>query len=326
MAEKEYPPPNELKELFACLRGDKEDEALDLIAQMEVRTLCLYVGDEKGFLGTALLYAIKQNKMRAMAALLEKKVDIDAGQLAFDDGYELGDSPLLYAIKKKNIALLDLLLENGADPLFDSEKTKQLIVTNGKYLTVYDIPFLYALKKGAYIFNRILQYSIVSTEFGPGLGGCSEKHTCLCYAVGRYFNILPYPERFQIIQKIIAKGGKVCSGKSNYCSVKMCKVTPNGTCSEIVNFFQEMLNEELDSRSYEDAKRCLSLLCETDYMHENSTLYKSVATYTDTEDPFTPTWVTNITKHSSTLKHICRVYIRRYIPGMCIEVLKTLAS
>ena len=215
---------DKLDALFGCLRGDKEDEALDLIASMDVTTLsCLrfpYVEDKTAVeeywwyvcvlkqnfpeqnIFTVLMVAVMRGHMRVVKVLLEKGVDMNAGHLLWNGKYTLINTPLLYAISSENVSLLDLLLENGADPLYDGKR----------YLNVSDIPFLSALGKGSDIFNRILQYSNVFTEFGFDT---YNKHTCLCYAITTHLDKYVSPESFQFIQKTIQKGGIVCSEHSS---------------------------------------------------------------------------------------------------------------
>jgi len=340
MTERDTSQSNELKTLLDCLRCNKEDEALDLIASMNAGTLSLYQDDgvPVGLFEarcTFLMLAVMRGQMRVVRALLEKRVNINEGRLLvdFDGRHTLANTPLLYAISSENISLLDLLLENGADPLF----------VDGKYTDicryVSNIPFISALGKGGYIFNRILQYSNVFTTFGPRQYVHSEKHTCLCYAIRHHLCESSSRDSFQCVEKIIEKGGMVCSGYPHYTSRDEffpCTWlhTSEGSCNEIA----KCLTEE----NFHDASavyECLSLVCSTDYVHEHSTLYKTLATYTDgitkcnsraarhklAELPYSYlTWMANISKQPSTLKHICRVCIRRSIPELSIDAVKRL--
>jgi len=314
---------NKRDALFDCLRGDREGEALGLIASMGVTTLSSlrFPYAEKDIF-TVLMVAVMRGQMRVVKVLLKRGVDMNAGRLSWHETYRytLINTPLLYAISSENNFLLDLLLENGADPLYDIKT----------FLNVSNIPFLSALGKGGYIFHRIIKYSNVFTEFGCYRHRYTcNKHTCLCYAISYHLDKYVSPESFQFIQKIIQKGGIVCSGHSG----NSIFGTGTRTCSQIYQCLAKKVKYLNDGTVVNE---CLSLVCSTDYVHENSTLYCTLKTFTDTimenDGPAASdelrkasiTWLANVTKQPSTLKHICRVHIRRFIPGLCIEAVKTL--
>jgi len=351
MAELDDSPPRVLMELFDCLKRNKQDEALGLIASMDVSTLNLLVEVTDNCFITALQCAVPLNQPRIVNALLEKRVDVNKGEGCYSNfyGYFIWKStPLLSALIKSNFTLIDILLEHGADPLFDSDKAKQLNPMNGRQhgSAPISIPFSFALSRGNYIFSRFLQYTDVSAEFGPG------NHTCLCYALRHYLDECCSSASLHYMQRIIQKGGRVCSGDSNNFAEEWGIVSTKGICSEIVHCLNVMLNEREETlhgfhcTNAKAAHNCLSLVCATDYVHENSSLYKTLATYTDAiktnnirvaldelaevdvkrfeQKRQILTWMTTITKQPSNLKHICRVYVRSLIPNMCIEAIQAL--
>jgi len=352
---------HDLKALFEYIKHNKQDEALDLIGALDVQSLNILMPEEKdhlvsvlegkGHLVSVLTHAVQHNRLRVVLALLEKKVDVNLGRGLY------GISPVFFAIImvitplydalfSKRYNLFYMLLEYGADPLFqtkDDTYPTKVIAWNGRCLTTVhvatDISFYNALGHGGTICSRILQYSNVFTEFG----NCN--HTCLCYAMKLNIYRKCYPAIFQCIQRIIEKGGVVCSGKS----LSTGFATKLGIASSkmICNLFCVCLHVMVNENDFAKAvHRCLSYICATDYVHKNSILYNTLASYSEAiktnkhlvaldalgkvdstrleQNRQILTWIMDITKQPSTLKHICRVYIRRSIPGLCIEAIETL--
>jgi len=354
----------EMKALFQCIENNQQDDALDLIASMDVSTLNLILDYGRALRRkenvTVLFKAVQKSQIEVVRALLAKGVDVNIGEVVFGgmrDTHWIDETPLYYTIKSGHIALMDMLLENGADIQVNPEekcfvgmsgKTYEYHEQNNPYVCAiwkYNIrAFQAALRKGGYTFNRILLYSSLSTEFGCKL----EKHTCLCYAVEHFYA----PNIYQCIQQIIQRGGVLCSGSSYNTARNVDIVGAKGICSNLFRCLELMFGRGNTIAGFfctypETAHSLLSMIFATDYMHENSCLYKTLETYTDTIEPKPITCMydernrkrvahtleerqqvsarmSNITKQPSKLTHICRVYIRRSIPGLCPEVVETL--
>ena len=319
--------------------------------------------NKHNFFITPLMRCVQLRQPKAVSALLEKGVDANKGiGWYFNRQFIWQNTPLFYALTFDIIPLIDMLLEKGADPLLDSEKSKKLIANGVQHGgDFWLIPFTLALKKGVSMFNRILQYTNVFTEIGP------DKRTSLCDAVelhfarGRdsffdqksFYNM--QAKSFYCMQEIVAKGGVVCSGDTDSPSEELDMVSSRGVCSHIVRCLNKMLNvdDTIVGNIFLypiEALRFVSLISVTDYMHENSCLYKTLAICTDifkarqicfdlhelddvsrerVEQKFEQrrqvlSWMTNITKHPSSLKHICRVFVRRHIRSLSKEAVQTL--
>jgi len=347
----------ETKALLECLERNMHNEALNLIASMDVANLNLRADFKEDPWGgknvSPLMCAVLHGEMKIVKALLEKEVDVNVGQVVNDgDGY-WEETPLHYAIGNDNIALMDMLLEHGADPLFDQAKTRN--IRGKKDIRVPPlISFVLAFRKGGSIFGRIIRYSNMYTEFADSelFGSKVVKHTCLCYALQYGFVRVKH-----IIHHFIQRGGVVCSGNPDNTAMEVGYPGAKGICGNIFNALKRTLSIRInDGRNVDfhtclsDARHLLTLLCATDYVHESSCLYKTIMTYIDTakaniipvdldglddlnlkrleqaleERRQILTWMTDITKQPSTLKHICRVYIRRSIPRLCTEAVDTL--
>ena len=351
----------ETKALLECLERTMHTEALDLITLMDVANLNIIADFKEDPWGgknvSPLMYAVLHGEMRIVKALLEKGVDVNIGRVCCSSTYSVSDfceeTPLCYAIREENIALMDMLLEHGADPLFDQAKTRN--IRGKKDIRVLPlISFVLAFRKGGSIFGRIIRYSNMYTEFADSelFGSKVVKHTCLCYAVQWGFVRVKHR-----IHQIIQRGGVVCSGNPDYTAMEVGYPGAKGICGNIFNALKRTLSIRInDGRNVDfhtclsDARQLLTLLCATDYVHESSCLYKTIMTYIDTakaniipvdldglddlnlkrleqaleERRQILTWMTDITKQPSTLKHICRVYIRRSIPRLCTEAVETL--
>ena len=197
MAERNAHHAKDLATLFECIRNNRQDEALDLIASMDCRTLNHLVEVKDYYFMTALIFAVEQDQPRVVSALLEKGVDPNEGHGVCSNGQFIWKtSPLLTALMMgKDISILYMLLKKGADPLFGSENAKQLIALDGLQhdTDLPYIPFTFALKFCGFFFDHVLQYTNVFTKFGP------DKRTCLCDAVETYFGKV---KAFHFMQKI----------------------------------------------------------------------------------------------------------------------------
>jgi len=354
----------EMKAVFECIENNQQNEALNLIASMDASTLNLILDYgtvlQRRKNVTALFKSVQKSQIKVVKALLAKGVDVNIGEVVFEvtrDIHSIRETPLYYAIQGGHIALMDMLLENGADLQLNPEE-KRFSGLSGKTYEYHEPNDLYgfprpynimafntALRKGGYTLSRVLQYSNMSTEFG----WIREKHTCLCYAVEYYLADFFSLNRYQCMQQTIQRGGVVCSGNSQNTASKVNIAGAKEICSNIFHFFNLMVNGGFCTYS-ETAQSLLSMILATDYIHENSCLYKTLKTYTDTIKPRTTPFefdmfdyrtrkrvvhtlegrkqvlarLSNITRQPSKLKHICRVYIRRSIHGLCTEVVETL--
>jgi len=333
----------ETKALFECLKRTMHKEALDLIASMDVENLNRIADYEDGNNLTALMYAVLLDEMRIVKALLEKGVDVNIGQVVCDEVGLCEETPLYYAIENGNIALMDMLLEHGAVPLFNQTKARYIGFLKEMWDVSSNISFVLAFEKGELIFNCILRFTNMYTEI--------DKHMCLCFFLKFRFNVGIKKQIHQIIQR----GGVVCSGKPDNTAMEVGYQGAKGICGNIFNALKRTLSIRINYERnvhtcLSDARHLLTLLCATDYMHESSCPYKTIETYIDTakaniipvdldglddlnlkrleqaleERRQILTWMTDITKQPSTLKHICRVYIRRSIPRLCTEAVETL--
>ena len=349
----------ETKALFECLKRNMHKEALDLIASMDVENLNRIADYKDGNNLTALMYAVLLDEMIIVKALLEKGVDVNIGQVEYQKSGFCEETPLYCAIKNGNTDLMDMLLEHGADPLYNQTKTRYYQNFHGtKEMVVVSphVSFILAFCKAGLSFYRIIRYTNMYKEFVDfHQSGTKLATTCLCFAVPYGFG--GRPNHKNPIHQIIQRGGVVCLGNPDYTAMEVGYPGAKGICGMVFNALKNKLNIRIDDRRnfdfhtcHKDARHLLTLLCATDYVHENSCLYKTTETYTDTakannipvdldglddldrkiweqaleERRQILTWMTDITKQPSTLKHICRVYIRRSISRLCIEAVETL--
>ena len=329
--------------LFECLERTMHSETLDLIASMEVENLNLIADYDFGNNLTALMYAVLLDEMRIVKALLEKGVDVNVGQVVNDVYGYSEETPLYYAIRNDKIALMNMLLEHGADPLFNRANKQRYIGCRKEMWNVsLKVSFNLAMIRGIFTLDRIIPFINMYTEI--------NKHLCLCFALQYGFHARV---KLQIIH-IIQSGGVVCLGNPDNTAMEVGYPCAKGICSNVFNTLKGALNIWIDNRRQvhawdSDARLFLTLICATDYVHENSCLYKTIEAYMDSvksqiipvdldalnrrrckqqhkleERQQVLAWMADITKHPSTLKHICRVYIRRSIPKLCTEAVETL--
>ncbi|XP_052784472.1 uncharacterized protein LOC128220218 isoform X1 [Mya arenaria] len=327
--------PYSLTDLFECLKRVSLNEAKEISDILSVRRLNGLVEVTENYHMTALYFAVKNNFNGIVKSLLDKGVDVDRGQGCYSNylgQFIWKETPLLNALFMTKFEMIEMLLQHGADPLYDSSKARLVDPMNGQTFSsgLTHVAFDVALTRGKYIVDMFLKYVNVKREYGE------RSHTCLCNAVKYYLEESCSSQSMEYIRQIIQKGGIICrgdcstiaEGTGSFISGRICSIIT--LClNNIVNVKEETLYGFHCSNS-KAALHCLKLVCTSDYVHSDSTIYRTLSKYSEKvleENDLSPEienskqqnimWIINYTRNPSTLKHICSVVIRQYIPGVC---------
>ncbi|KAH3815229.1 uncharacterized protein LOC127834086 isoform X1 [Dreissena polymorpha] len=328
-------------------KGDSE-VVTGLIAELSVRELdTLIEVNAKNRYMTPLHFATINNKLDVVKLLLSKGVDIARGEGCYSNfyGYFIWkETPLLSALcHGKPISLIQTLLEHGADPQYDENQARMLDPRIGRMHGSYpiQIPFNVALIKGRYIFELILRYSDVQRTFGSG------QHTCLCYAIKHYLEVSCSSLTIEFIRMILQRGGVLCNGSCNNFAEEAGIISSDGRCSIVIKCLHAIITDDIDSlhgfhcTSSKAAMKCLELVCTSDYLRTGSCLFQTLETFRNYrlrghgDDGVDHAgernqlsdvvmhklrWIQSFTQQPSTLKHICRVWVKRLIPNITREI------
>lgn len=112
---------NEIAALFQAIKGDDRQGLMQLLADKKKDINAAYSSDKY----TLIHYAIKENKLGIVKALIEKGANLE---VRYQD-----KTALMYAIKKNKMEIIDYLIFKGADINGQNSKNKTPLFYAAKY-------------------------------------------------------------------------------------------------------------------------------------------------------------------------------------------------
>lgn len=308
-----------VSQLIDAIYNNDRNKCCEILSEITVRQVNHLVRlKHQGYLGytvTPLTWAVMNGYYDIVEILLSHKAQVNKTGTYNDETTLHTTSPLLEAVKMLDCKIACLLMEKGASPQREIPGPRLMEEEGGSLqYKEFLIPINVSLGKNIDLYKCLLEHSDMSLEYG------SSKHTCLCYALEYFVDtsplLLPY------VEEVLHHGGKLCTGfKEN------SMATGNGICCHLKALIFKLVHPETvlgcGNVNHKLYYNCFKLVCSTDYLHQQSTVLKTLQDFLKTHRHFQMlhgdvikdclTWIVRYTESPSSLRHICRVTIRNCV-------------
>ena len=317
-----------LKTLLTCIQFGSPKSCQEMIDSMDVKKLNkrvrLNLPRYSDLTVTPLLWATMLKRHCSIDHLLKKGVKPNKTGHYHDLGVMFVYSPLLKAVENGDLESVNLLLEAGADPQASVVGPFMMEEEGGsvqwqRTLTPLQQSLIEGKCNNVHIVESLLRHSHINKAMDD------KGHTCLCTAIKLYWYGYFEPSELNIdyIIRIVLHGGTLCAG-SLFDGVVQCEylkaLLSHTFHIEISRSESGQKTGELSiAKSYLDAVKGLLF---TDYLHENSTVFKTIRhfltllerqfklVFKNKESESDYAWLSSQCNTPATLQHICRVNIR----------------